>query len=231
MRERYKEFLQRSLEEKEREELEDLRAMPVPFYGLPPAFQGPRTVERRRIAAVGRWARDLDRDTVHSQLIHGNRQERPLRFLVVATSRHPEPARQPTPLRHFLWESVVMEMVAMRRGRWRVARISTPKREDVGGPERPVTVPIDHAPQTFMLIETDQAQVAELNLPDHRIILQANRWPIEDTELVTVTDLSPYLEGRRRAQAQLRARLGMNERDQGAHGEPMPSVTGKRELL
>jgi hypothetical protein len=214
MRERYKEFLRRSFEEKEYQEQEDLRAAPVPLYGLSPAFQGPRTIETHRIGAMGWTARGLDTDTVHYQLIHGSRQERPLQLLIVATSKHPEPPRQPTPLRHFLWERVVTEMVAMRRGRWRVARVSTPKREDVGGPERPVTAPIDHAPQTFTLIEAGEAQVAELNLPDHRIILQANRWPIEDTELVTVTDLSPYLEGRRRAQAQLRARLGIDERDQ-----------------
>jgi hypothetical protein len=181
MRERYQAFLRRSLEdleEKEREEQEDLRAMPVPFYGLPPAFQGPRIITRYRIAAGGRAARDLDRDTVHYQLIHGSRQERPLHFLVVATSKHPQPPRQPTPLRHFLWESVVMEMLASRgRPRWRVGRISLPKRKEVGGAERPVVVPIDGAPRTFTLIEQGEAQVAELNLPDHRILLQAHRWP------------------------------------------------------
>jgi hypothetical protein len=214
MRERYQAFLRRSLEEKEREDVADLCAMPVPFYGLPSAFQGPRTIERHRIAAMGWAARGLDTDTVHYQLIHGSRQERPLRFLVVATSKHPEPPRQQTPLRHFLWERVVTDMVAMRRGRWRVARLSTPKREEVGGAERPVVVPIDGAPRTFTLIEAGQAQVAELNLPDHRILLQAHRWPIEGIELVTVTDLTPYLEGRRQAQAQVRAHLGMDERDQ-----------------
>ena len=213
MRERYRDFLRRSYEEKEREEEDDLRAVPVPLYGLPRAFQGPRTIEMHHIGAVG-WAfRDLDTDTMHYQLIHGSREERPLRFLIMATSKHPEPPRRPTPLRHFLWERVVTEMIAMRRGRWRVARVSTPKRDDVGGPERPVTIPIDGAPQTFTLIEADQSQVAELDLPDHRIVLQAHRWPIEDIELVTVTDLSPYLEGRRRAQAKLRAHLGMDERD------------------
>jgi hypothetical protein len=215
MRERYKEFLRRSLEEKEREDVEDLRAMPVPFYGLPSAFQGPRMAERHRIAAGGWAARGLDTATVHYQLIHGSRQERPLRFLIVATSRHPEPPRQPTPPRHFLWECVVTEMVASRRRpRWRVGRISLPKQEDVGGPERPVVVSIEGAPRTFTLIEAGEAQVAELNLPDHRTMLQAHRWPIEDIELVRVTDLSPYLNGRRRAQARVRAHLGMDERDQ-----------------
>jgi hypothetical protein len=218
MRERYQAFLRRSLEdleEKEREEQEDLRAAPVPFYGLPPAFQGPRIITRYRIAAGGRAARDLDRDTVHYQLIHGDHRERPLHFLVVASSKHPQPPRQPTPLRHFLWEGVVMEMLASRgRPRWRVGRISLPKREEVGGAERPVAVPIDQVPWTFTLIEAGEAQVAELNLPDHRILLQAHRWPIGGIELVTVTDLGPYLEGRRRARARLRARLGMDEREQ-----------------
>lgn len=45
-------------------------------------------------------------------------------------------------------------------------------------------------------------------------MLQAHGWPIEDIELVRVTDLTPYLEGRRRLMTQLRARLGMDERDQ-----------------
>jgi hypothetical protein len=58
-----------------------------------------------------------------------------------------------------------------------VGRISLPKREDVGGPERPVVVPIDHVPRIFTLIEAGEAQVAELNLPDHRVMLQAQRWP------------------------------------------------------
>ncbi len=75
-------------------------------------------------------------------------------------------------------------------------------------------MPIDHAPRTLTLIETGEVQVAELDLPDHRILLQAHRWPIEDIELVTVTDLTPYLVGRRRAQARVRAYLGMDERDQ-----------------
>ena len=215
MRERYNAFRRRAFEEWEREEQERLGAVPVPLYGLSPAFQGPRTIEWHRIAAGGRAARGLDTDTVHYQLIHGSRQQRPLRFLIVATSNHPEPPRQPTPLRHFLWEGVVMEMLASRgRPRWRVGRISLPRREEVGGAERPVIVPIDGAPRTLTLLEADQAQVAELDLPDHRILLQAHRWPIQDIELMAVTDLSPYLEGRRRAQAQLRARLGMNERDQ-----------------
>lgn len=55
MRERYKAFLRRSFEEQEHQDEEDLRAAPVPLYGLPPAFQGPRTAERHRIAAGG-WA-------------------------------------------------------------------------------------------------------------------------------------------------------------------------------
>ncbi len=215
MRERYKEFIRRSFEEQERKAEEDLRALPVLCYGLPPAFQGPRTIERHRISAGGWAARGLDTDTVHYQLIHGSRQERPPRLLIVATSKHPEPPRQPTPLRHFLWERVVAEMLASkRRPRLRVGRISLPKQKDVGGAERPVVVPIDGAPQTFTLTEAGQAQVAELNLPDHRIMLQAHRWPITDIELVTVTDLTPYLEGRRRLMTQLRAHLGMDERDQ-----------------
>jgi hypothetical protein len=213
MRERYREFLRRSFEEHEHQDQEQIRAVAVPLYGLPPAFQGPRTIETHQIPAWGLAFRDLDKDTVHYQLIHGDRQERPLRFLIVATSKHPEPPRKPTPLRHFLWERTVTELAATTRARWRVARVSTPKREDVGGAERPVVVPIDGTPRIFTLIEAGEAQVAELNLPDHRILLQAHRWPIEDIELVTVTDLAPYLEGRHRAQAGLRAHLGMDEHD------------------
>lgn len=209
MRERYKAFVRRSLEAREREEEADLRAGPVPFYGLPRAFDGPRTIERHRIAAGGRAHRDLDRDTMHYQLIHGSRQERPLRSLVVATSRHPEPPRQPTPLRHFLWELVAAEMLVSRgRPRFRIGRISLPRREDVGGPEGPVAVPIDGTPRPFTLIEAGEAQAAELNLPDHRIILQAHRWPIRTIELVRVTDLALYLEGRRRAYERIRDWLG-----------------------
>ncbi len=102
-------------------------------------------------------------------------------------------------------------MIATRRPRRRVGRISLPKREDVGGPERPVVVPIDHVPRTFVLIEAGEAQVAELNLPDHRVLLQSQQWPIEDIELVTVTDLTPYLEGWRRQMAQIRDRLGRDQ--------------------
>lgn len=101
MRERHKEFLRRSFEEKEHQARAQLRAAPVPLYGLPPAFQGPRTAETHRIGAMGWAAKGLDTDTVHYQLIHGSRQERPLQLLIVATSTHPEPPRQPTPLRHF----------------------------------------------------------------------------------------------------------------------------------
>jgi hypothetical protein len=213
MRERYKEFRRRSFEEWERKEQAQLRAVPVPLYALPPAFQGPRTIETYQIAAGGLGLRDVDTDTVHYQIIHGNRLERPLQFLIVASSKHPEPPRRPTPLRHYLWQRVVTEMAATTRSRWRVARVSTPKPEDVGGPERPVVVPIDGAPRTFTLIEAGEAQVAELNLPDHRIILQAHRWPVEEIELVTVTDLAPYLADWDRLIQQRRTALGLDEPD------------------
>jgi hypothetical protein len=215
MRERYMEFRRRTLEEWERNEQAKLRAAPVPFYALPPAFQGPRTIETYQIAAGGREFGDVNTETVHYQLIHGGRQQRPLRFLIVATSEHPEPPRRPTPLRHYLWEHVAMEMVASRgRPRWRVGRISFPKRQEVGGAERPMVVPIDAGPRTFTLLEEGQVQVAELVLPDHRILLQAHRWPIERVALVTVTDLTPFLENWRRDRARLRARLGIDERNQ-----------------
>jgi hypothetical protein len=87
------------------------------------------------------------------------------------------------------------------------------KREDVGGAEQPVVVPIDGAPRTFTLIEAGEAQVAELDLPDHRIILQAHRWPIEDVELVTVSDLAPYLADWDRLIQQRRTALGLDEPD------------------
>src|SRR6266545_5227538 len=157
MRERYRAFVQRAFDEKVREDEEQFRSAQVPLYGLPPSFQEPRTAGKRRVAAAGWGVRDLDTVTVHFQLIHGSAWERSARSLIVATSRHPEPPRRPTPLRQFLWERVVAEMIATRRPRRRVGRISLPQRKDAGGPERPVVVPIDQLGWVILLSSTATA--------------------------------------------------------------------------
>jgi len=165
-----------------------------------------------RTVAGGRAAREVDTVTVQLQLIHGDIREKPQRLLIVGTSKHSTPPQQPTPLRRFLWERIAQEYVASRPKPKLLGR-GVPKQESLGEAERPVVVPIDQVPQSFALLEKDAVQVAELNLPDHRVVLWAHRWPIEDVELVTVTDLTPYLEARRRLAQQRRTARGLDEPD------------------
>lgn len=209
MRERRKEIARRFLDEDQHRIEERFLASQLPRYGLPPSFQGLRMAGVYRTVASGRSARDVDTVTVQLELIHGDPLETPLRSLIVATSRNPQPPQQPTPLRHLLWERVVAEHAAIQSRR-RLFGPSVPKRETVGGSERLLAVPIDQVPQDFTVIEEGVVQAAELNLRDHRITLRAHRWPIEDVELVTITELVPYLEGRRRFMMQRRADLGVN---------------------
>jgi hypothetical protein len=70
MRERYRAFVRRAFDGQVQQDEEQFRAAQVPLYGLPPSFQGPRTLGKRRVAAAGWGARD---------------RERPARSLIVAT--------------------------------------------------------------------------------------------------------------------------------------------------
>jgi hypothetical protein len=206
MSERRKETMRRFLDD-EQTKLEELfRTSQLPHYGLPPLLQEQRMVGTYRTAAGGAAARNVDTVTIQYELIHGDPLERTLRLLIVATSEIP-PLREPTPLRHLLWERVVAERAAMRPKR-KLFGSSMPKREDVGGSERLLAVPIDQTPWDFTLIEEGVVQAAELMMADHRIIIKGHRWPIESIELVTVTDLAPYLEGRRRYTVQRQTDMG-----------------------
>jgi len=208
MRERRKEVARHFLDDDQRRVEEQFRTSQLPYYGLPPSFQGPRMAGLYRTTAGGLAAKDVDTVTIQFELIHGDPLKMPLKLLSVVTSVHSPLQRQPTPLRHILWERVVTERAAMRPAR-KVFRPSVPKRGSIGRSERILGVSIDRTKHDFTVIEEGIVQAAELNLEEYRIILRAHRWPIEGIELVTIKDIRPYLEGRRRSMLQRRAALGL----------------------
>lgn len=208
MRERRREVARRFLDDDQRRVEERFRAWQLPHYGLPRSFPGPRMAGLYRTTAGGMAARDLDTVTEQLELIHGDPLESPLRVLIVSTSINPLPPSQPTPLRHLLWERVVADRASIRPRSGLFGR-SIPKRESVGRSARLLALPIDQQPRDFTVIEEGVVQAAELNLPDQRIVIRAHRWPIETSELVTITDLAPYLEGRRQFMLRRRSDLGV----------------------
>ena len=58
---------------------------------------------------------------------------------------------------------------------------------------------------TFELLQGPGGWVARADRDDHQITIEGIRFSLEDVELQTVTDLEPYIQGRRRLLERLRA--------------------------
>jgi hypothetical protein len=55
----------------------------------------------------------------------------------------------------------------------------------------------------FALLQEGVVQVARVELAGHVVTVRARRWPIQTVQLIQVTDLAPYLDGRRQLIARL----------------------------
>ena len=174
------------------------RAAPFPLYGLPPSVAAPRM-----IAGSGQPGDRAGQVTdpgsgLQLELVHGDPTARPPALLCVATTAFPGPSQALVPLRRLLWQEVVADRLAARSRRWRIGWFKAPDEQMVGGPQQLLTIPIDGQPHQFSLLQEGVVQVARVELTGHVVAtVRARRWPLQAVELVQVTDLAPYLHGRR----------------------------------
>lgn len=61
-----------------------------------------------------------------------------------------------------------------------------------------VEIVVDGSPRRFRLLERELAWIARGEIGDYEVRLEAREFPWTDLELMTVTDVEPYIEGSRR---------------------------------
>jgi hypothetical protein len=197
MRAARKRMLRRLLTEIEQANEARFRAAPFPLYGLPPSVAAPRMIAGGSHPSDRAGHATDPGSGLQLELVHGDPTVRPPSLLCVATAAFPAPSQQLVPLRRLLWQDVVADRLATRSRRWRIGWFKAPDEQGIGGSQQLLTIPIDGQPHQFALLQEGVVQVARVELTGHVVTVRARRWPIHTVELVQVTDLAPYLHGRR----------------------------------
>jgi hypothetical protein len=206
MRATRKRMIRRLLIEIEQANEARFRAAPFPLYGLPPSVAGPRMIAGSHPSDRTGHPTDPG-DGLQLELVHGDPTVRPPSLLRVATTASPAPSQQLVPLRQLLWQEVVADRLAARSRHWRIGWFKAAEEHTVGGSQQLLTIPVDGQPRQFALLQEGLAQAARVELSGHVVTVRARRWPIQTVELVQVTDLAPYLDGRRQLLARLITKL------------------------
>lgn len=202
MRAARKRRIRRLLAEIEQANEARFRAAPFPLYGLPPSVAGPRMIAGSHPSDRAGDPTDPG-EGLQLELVHGDPTVRPPSLLRVATAASPAPSQQLVPLRRLLWQDVVADRLAARSRRWRIGWFKAPAEHTVGGSQQLLTIPIDGQLHQFALLQEGLVQAARVELPGHVVTVRARRWPLQTVELVQITDLAPYLDGRRQLLARL----------------------------
>jgi hypothetical protein len=181
--------------ERERRAMEaQFRAAPLPLYGLPPSWAGPR-----HLGGYGhRQAKGGGPVVTSMSLAHGDPLASHGPELRVEVRADPEePARAPgaeAELRRLLaddlrWQAAVA--AGQDPGPW-----GAPAAGEAAWSE--VTVPVDGRPVAFSWLAEDRHWVAHAELEDRTLVLFARDLPPDQVALVRVRDVEPYLAGTRR---------------------------------
>jgi hypothetical protein len=192
-----KQMIRRLLAETEQANEARFRAAPFPLYGLPPSVAGPRMIAGSSHPSDRASHTTDPASGLQLELVHGDPTVRPPSLLYVATVASPGTAQQLVPLRRLLSQDVVADRLAARSRRWRIGWFKAPDEQLVGGSQQLLTIPINGQPHPFALLQEGVVQVARVELTGHVVTVRARRWPIQTIELVQLTDLAPYLDGRR----------------------------------
>ncbi len=171
----------------ERRRAELFRHAPFPLYGLPPSWTGPRWLGGDETS---------DRTIVALELAHGNPDDGWLR--VEMRSAPHEPDR--TGLAHELWREAhppPLDLPPARFGAWaeeqeRAASSWQPEWE-------PVEIRVDERPIAGARIHAGDRFVVAVPIGGGTIVIRGVRWDPDWLELVSITDLDPYVEGPARA--------------------------------
>jgi hypothetical protein len=165
------------VQREQRELVDRFRAAPLPLYGLPPSWSGPRYLGGLQGRGAGRGL-----VTTALSLGHGDPavdQGPQLRVEVRAEQDGPEQA--------------AADLVGKARGR-----------PDPAWSQ--VAIPVDGLPASFAWLAEGRDWVAYTELEDRALVLQARDLPVDGVELVQITDLEPYIQGTRRFDEEARAR-------------------------
>jgi hypothetical protein len=195
-----------ALERLHREQEAQFRSSPLPLYGLPPSWQGMRT--------IGGWSRS-GREIVEMGLLHGDLHDEGSPELRVDVSKLNELERYGD--RRHLEESLARELgrivrlaglvtsqeLSDHQQRVRAMTVASLQAEqNATASEEPrwetVRIPVDGDPVDFAWLAEADHWVAHAERQDVRLTLRGRRLPIEQVELVRVLDVGPYVEGSRR---------------------------------
>jgi hypothetical protein len=165
------------VQREQRELVERFRAAPLPLYGLPPSWSGPRYLGGLQGRGAGRELITTALSLGHGDPVvdHGPQ----LRVEVRAEQDGPEQA--------------AADLVGNAGGR-----------PDPAWSQ--VAILVDGLPATFAWLAEGRDWVAYAELEDRALVLQAHDLPVDGVELVRITDLEPYIQGTRRFDQEARAR-------------------------
>ena len=182
----------RAIERDHRQEVERFRAAPFPLYGLPPAWPGPRHLG----GWEGSWARGQRPATTALSLAHGDpladRGPR-LRVEVRAEQVTAVEGERLRGLAEELWLQAAPPAGDLAGHLEQLAAVR--RRPDPAWST--VTIPVEGRPVGFAWLAEGGHWVARAELDGRTLILHARDLPAGSVELVRVTDLEPYAQGRR----------------------------------
>jgi hypothetical protein len=167
---------------------------PVPLFGLPPSWTGVRWL------AGSSWDRDHGgRADVIEALVLGHRLGEAEGPRLLVQSEAPGLAQSRSELQSIAEEfwrngaASVGEAVDRLRAQSRVAQEA-----DIQVPiEDSAEIVIDGSPSSFRVLRRSDSWVASCQLPNVWITLEADGFDVDDVEVVTVTDLTQYIDGTR----------------------------------
>jgi hypothetical protein len=179
-------------------------ATPFPLYGLPPSITAPRWIASSGYRSDRAGYATNPEAGLQLELSYGDPTDLLPSLLRVATaaSARESPERL-APLRRLLWQQVVADRLAAPSRRWKFGWFKAPDEQGIGGSPQLLPILVDGQPHQFALLQEGVVQVARVELAGQVVTVRARRWPIQTVQLIQVTDLAPYLDGRRQLIARL----------------------------
>jgi hypothetical protein len=181
----------------ERRQEQVFRDRAFTIYGLDPSWEGPRC-----IGEVGSTWQVSAGDVIELELVHGDVSHPSGTLVRVASS--PSSTGEPRDRRRELAEQLWLEVEPPpardspeRFIEWEDAREGDRRSRPTPDFE-PIELSVDGEPISFSFLREQNAWVALGYKEDITIAIAARDVGIEDVRLVTIRDVEPYIEGRRR---------------------------------
>lgn len=185
----------RAAERMDHETEESLRSLPFPLYGLPPTWRGVRF-----IAGHGRSGRVITSASLgHADGSPFDPEVSELRVEVSPAAEHASPHgdRLTHWLAHASAPDLPLDASPEEMAIWHL-QIERDARALMQEAWRDLEVSVDGVPRAFRLLEREQAWTARGRIGDHDVRFEARRFAHARLELVTVTDVEPYIDGGRK---------------------------------